>query len=91
MRNGARVNGIYFTNLFFEIGLTTDLIGRFRIYQFKDESIELSLETSQTIDPLVLEKLQVEMENVLAPVTIKIVSFIPNEKTGKYKYIVSEA
>ena len=90
LKNGTRVHGVFFTDLLYEIGITTDLISRFQIFQYKSGAIDFILETKNNLSEGLLNKLESETLKFVNSVKIILVSYIPNEDNGKFKYIKNE-
>lgn len=91
IRNGAKVHGVFFSDILFELNITTDLVKRFQVTQHKDGSVDFLLESSSVIPDSLLETLEKSLQRFLDKVTIKVVSFIPQEENGKFRYIITEA
>lgn len=90
LKDGSKVHGVFFTDILFEMGITTDLISRFQIYQYSSGAVDFILETQNEISEKLLRNLESELLRYIKSVNIKLVEFIPNEPNGKYKYIKSE-
>lgn len=90
LKDGSKVHGVFFTDILFEMGITTDLISRFQIYQYSSGAIDFILETKNKISEKLLHDLESESLRFLKSVNIKLVEFIPNEPNGKFKYIKSQ-
>ena len=90
LKNGSKVHGVFFTDILYEIGVTTDLISRFQIFQYKTGAIDFKIETKIEFPENLSTILKKELLKVLDKVNIIIVDYIPNENTGKFKYIKTE-
>jgi len=90
LKNGAKVHGVFFTSLLMEVGITTDIISRFQIYQYKSGAIDFKFETKNTMPDNLLATFKKEMAHFFNTINILFVDFIPNEHTGKFKYLKSE-
>jgi len=90
LKNGAKVHGVFFTSLLSEVGITTDIISRFQIYQYKSGTIDFKFEVERNIPCYLNEKFKTEIRKFFNKVNVSFVHFIPNEHTGKFKYIKSE-
>ncbi len=90
LKNGAKVHGVFFTSLLMEVGITTDIISRFQIYQYETGAIDFKFETKNKIPYKLLESFKTEIYKFFKIVNITFVDFIPNEHTGKFKYLKSE-
>jgi len=91
LKNGSKVNGLFFTRLLGDVEISTDMISRFQIYQYKSGAIDFILETKNIIPENLLHKLEYETLRFINTVKIILVDYIPNEPTGKFKYIKSES
>lgn len=85
--NGSKVHGVFFTDILYELGINTNLISRFQIYQYESGGIEISLETDKQIPSDLIDNLKLELAKFVKSVSVKIVSHIPNEINGKFRYI----
>jgi phenylacetate-CoA ligase len=90
LNDGSKVHGVFFTDILYEIGITTEMICRFQVYQYLSGAIDLKLETSNKISESLLQKLESEISRFVSPVKIVLVSNIANEDNGKFKYIKTE-
>ena len=90
LKDGSKVHGVFFTDLLHEIGITTEMISRFQIYQHKSGAIDFRLETEKVLPENLLRELEVKTLRFLNKVTILPVEHIPDEENGKFKYIKTE-
>lgn len=90
LKNGSKVHGVFFTDLLYEVGITTDNISRFQIFQYNSGAIDFKLETKNSLSENLLHKLESETLRFVNSVNITLVDYIPNEHNGKFKYIKSE-
>jgi len=87
LKNGAKAHGVFFTSLLYEVGITTDIISRFQITQYPSNAIHFCIESQESIEKTLLDKLEKEVLRFVDEVSISVVTYIPNEQTGKFKYI----
>lgn len=90
LKNGSKVHGVFFTDLLYEVGITTDNISRFQIFQYKTGAIDFKLETKNNLSENLFHKLESETLRFVNSVNIIFVDHIPNEDNGKFKYIKNE-
>ncbi len=90
IRDGSLVHGVFFTDILYEVGITTDLISRFQVTQYDDESIDFKIESQSIISENILQRLSTELGKFIDKVRVILVDHIPNEENGKYKYINHE-
>lgn len=87
LKNGAKAHGVFFTSLLYEVGITTDIISRFQITQYPDQTIDFCIEAQEKIELPLIDKLEKEVSQFVPQANISVVAFIPNEPNGKFKYI----
>lgn len=90
LKDGSRVHGVFFTDIFHEIGITTQLISRFQLIQYNDKKVKLILETKNEIPEKTITILRNKMLLFLDDVEIVLQEFIDTEENGKFKYIKTE-
>jgi phenylacetate-CoA ligase len=88
--NGSKVHGVFFTDILYELGITTDDINRFQIIQTKIGEIDFIIESIKPVSVGILDKILTETQKHIRLVNLKVVDHIPSEKTGKFKYIKNE-
>ena len=90
LKDGARVHGVFFTDILYEKGISYEKIRRFQVYQNKPGEIEFRIESPHVIDK--------QTDNLLAEVLRGYFSYVriirseklENETNGKFRYIKSE-
>jgi phenylacetate-CoA ligase len=90
LKDGSKVHGVFFTDLLHEIGITTEMINRFQVYQHKSGSVDFFLETEKDIPANVIRELETKTLLFVSRVNILPVRHIPDEANGKFKYIKNE-
>lgn len=90
LKDGSQVHGVFFTDIFHEIGITTETICRFQIYQYKSGKIDLLLESPVNLPDQLLSKLELVLSKFLKHFDIKFTKHIPVESSGKFLYIKKE-
>jgi len=91
LKTGAHVHGVFFTDILFELGITTDVINRFQVYQYKTGAIDFILETNNIISQNLIDELNKHLLIFLNEVNIKVVNFISSDDNGKFRYIKCES
>ena len=91
LKNGSKVHGVFFTDIFYELDNPTEVqkINKFQCVQFKENHLTLKLETNDNIDVKFINKLKNILKTFIDNVEIESLKVIPNEKSGKFKYIKS--
>ena len=90
LKNGNEVHGVYFTDIFFELGITTDLMNRFQIVQRKSGSIDILLEGKKGLNQNHLDKIKKEVSNHVTINSISVEDRLENDESGKFRYIKRE-
>lgn len=90
LKNGSKVHGVFFTDIFFELGITAHDIQKFQVFQEKVGEIEFRIETNSIA---LKNKIQTNLLNALNrffdKVIIKELKNLHHEENGKFKYIIS--
>lgn len=89
LKNGSKVHGVFFSDIFSELGIFSNQISRFQIYQEKAGEIELRLECHNTLDLELKENLIRSFERFFQKVEYVELPKLNHEKNGKFKYIIS--
>jgi len=89
LSNGTKVHGVFFTDIFHELGYNTSLIKRFQIIQMPDLAIKLLLEVDEDLSPASIESILRAISRFVKVDSIKQTNFIENSSSGKFRYIVS--
>jgi phenylacetate-CoA ligase len=87
LKNGSSVHGVFLTDIFYELGIFANRIGRFQAIQSNPGEILLLLESKTSLDKSLLSTLEKNLETFFSTIEIRIVKEIPYEKTGKFQYI----
>jgi len=91
LKNGSRVHGVFFTNIFYEMDLPdTILINRFQVYQATPGEIELRLESDRRLNNKYISDLVNALYHFFSKVEIKVMDKLQNDKSGKFRYILSD-
>lgn len=91
LKDGSAVHGVFFTDVFYELGLTDfKYFTRFQIYQEIKGSFVCRLERTKNVLP---EEKLLEIQTVLArfgqDVKIEILDNLENDSSGKFRYVIS--
>ena len=86
LANGAKVHGVFFTDILSEVGIFADKVSRFQIYQDSPGDIVFKLET-KSLSSKEIKTIHSQTCKFFNNVEIKILNKIPNEKNGKFLYI----
>ena len=90
LNNGRKVHGVFFTDILYELEILTDKIQRFQIFQDIPGSIEFRIETKESLSSNVKDEIEKAFLFFLDKVNIVEFDKIPNSKSGKFSYIISE-
>ena len=89
LKNGARVHGVFFTDILYEKGIFTEKIKRFQVYQDKPGEIEFRIESPHKADISTDTLLTETLNRYFSHVEIKRSEKLENEPNGKFRYIKS--
>lgn len=87
LKNGSYVHGVFLTDIFYELGIFANRVGRFQALQSNPGEILLLLESRTNIGKPLLSNLEKKLGIFFSKVEIRTVNEIPYEKTGKFQYI----
>lgn len=87
LKSGVQVHGVFFTDIFYELGIDTKRFQRFQLVQYKDHSVELKIESISKLNTFELTKLKNALGRFLDKVEIMSVKKIETEPNGKFLYI----
>lgn len=90
LANGAKVHGVFFTDVLAELGIFVGMIKRFQVYQVNRGDITFRLESSQMIEKHILDSLKHALDRFFNNVDIVCTDKLPSDSSGKFRYIVSE-
>ena len=90
LKNGSKVHGVFFTDIFYELGIMADNIQRFQIHQNNARNIEVRLETKKQLDSTVKNKLVKALDPFFSHVDIIETHQLQNDESGKFRYIINE-
>ncbi|MFZ2341172.1 MAG: hypothetical protein WAW07_15800 [Bacteroidales bacterium] len=90
LKSGAKVHGVFFTDILYEKGILTDKIRRFQVLQKRPGEIEFRIESPVRIDNLTDSVLQEVLNKYFTKVEINRFEMLENEPNGKFRYIKSE-
>ena len=89
LKDGNHVHGVFFTDILYELGILSDQIRRFQIYQEISGSIEFRIERVKGLEVSTLVKIESAFLNFLNVVKIVVMDELPLSKSGKFSYIVN--
>ncbi|MDR2887500.1 MAG: hypothetical protein LBV26_05810 [Bacteroidales bacterium] len=92
LKSGSPVNGIFFTNLFHELGYDNfEYFTRFQIYQKTKGDFVCRLEkTKIQIPERIIHHIQSALLHFANNVVIELYDKLPNDTSGKFRYLFSE-
>ena len=89
LANGNKVHGVFITDILFELGISTNQIQRFQVYQEVGGDIEFRFESKFSLSLDQIKKIEFALRRFFNHVNIVETKHIPNEKNGKFKYIIN--
>ena len=89
LKSGAKVHGVFFTDILYEKGILTDKIRRFQVFQKRPGEIEFRIESPVRTDNLTDSVLQEVLNRYFTKVEINRFEMLENEPNGKFRYIKS--
>lgn len=87
LNDGSRVNGVYFSNLFHDLGINAKIISRFQIEQNGSNAINIKLESIDHLPENKLIEIKGQIERLVKINSIEVLKKISNETNGKFRYI----
>jgi phenylacetate-CoA ligase len=87
LKSGARVHGVFFTDILYEKGIYSDKIHRFQVYQTVAGEIEFRIESPYEKDDLTDRLLYESLVKYFNKVLIIRMKRLEEEPNGKFKYI----
>lgn len=92
LKNGSKVHGVFFTDILYELRQKQEgnRITRFQVRQSKEGYIDFYLESIKNIDIKYIDKLKNASLRFFHEVNIMVVPKLENDKSGKFRYVVSE-
>lgn len=90
LSNGSKVHGVFITDIFYELGILSNTIQRFQVFQNKPGEIELRIESIAPLEKVIIDKLYNSLKHFFSHVAILHYDRLPMENNGKFKYIISK-
>ncbi len=92
LKDGSSVHGVFFTDIFHELGYSNfEYFTRFQIYQKRKGDFICRLEkTSKDLPQKEKDKLKEVLQKYGEHVELEIVEHLENDKSGKFRYIISD-
>lgn len=87
LANGSKVNGVFFSNFFYDLNILTDKIQRFQVYQTIPGEIEFRFESTIKVEDSLMRQLNEALLKFFNKVEIRHVNKLQNEENGKFRYI----
>ena len=89
LKDGSKVHGVFFTDIFYEIGILTDVAQKFQVYQEKLGAIDFKIQSRKALDAKLRQKLIDSLLVFFDIVNYSEHKILPKEKNGKFKYIIN--
>lgn len=90
LANGAKVHGVFFTDIMAELGIYVGMISRFQVYQDYPGNITFRLESNRLIERHIIDSLKHALDGFFNNVDIVCIDKLQNDPSGKFRYIISD-
>jgi phenylacetate-CoA ligase len=90
LKNGGKVHGVFFTDIFHELDISTVQVSRFQVHQKIPGAIELRLEVKDINDDAYLLKLKNALMQYFNDAQIIKYRELAADESGKFRYVLSE-
>lgn len=90
LNNGSKVHGVFFTIVLYELGILANEIPKFQVYQKYPGEIEFRIEAFRRLPTSKKQEIESVLLNHLNKVEIVEYDELPYDKSGKFRYVVSE-
>lgn len=91
LKDGSKVHGVFFTDILNELFAENPAsIHRFQVVQQQAGKIEFRIEKNKTPDKEYLATLDTALRNFFTDVKLVTLPELPKDKTGKFRYILSD-
>ena len=89
LKNGSKVHGVFFTDIFYEIGILADQVQKFQVYQDTPGEIDFRIQCVTALDNKLRQKLIDSLIRFFNKVNYSEHKALSKETNGKFKYIIS--
>lgn len=90
LKDGSAVHAVFFTIILSEISIKeSEKVNRFQVFQKKAGEIEFRLEYNFNLEDKFINDIENALYKYFTKVEIKILKEIHHDKTGKFRYIIS--
>jgi phenylacetate-CoA ligase len=90
LSTGAKVHGVFITDILYELGITVQQVHRTQARQKKAGEITLLLEVSEFLDNRWIDAINTQLNRFFHTITIQQTEKIPADSNGKFRYVISE-
>lgn len=91
LNDGSRVHGVFFTDILSELfEQHPESIHRFQVFQHIPGKIEFRIEKADPVDNAYITGIHDALKRFFTEVKIVTMPVLPNDKTGKFRYIISD-
>lgn len=90
LKNGSKVHGVFFTDILYELGIMTDIVQRFQVYQNIPGSIEFRIESRGRISSELKKSIRNALNTFFEEVDIIETNQLSVSDSGKFKYILND-
>ena len=89
LKNGSKVHGVFFTDIFYEIGILADMVQKFQVYQEISGEIDFRIQCTTALDEKLRQKLIDSLKVFFNKVNYSEHKVLSTETNGKFKYIIN--
>jgi phenylacetate-CoA ligase len=92
LNDGSKVHGVFFTDILHELKRNDHgkRISKFQAVQKEADSLIFKLESKEKVDKEYLSELKVALKKFVNNVEIEVMPELKKDKSGKFRYIISE-
>ena len=90
LKDGNKVHGVFFTDILYELGILTNQIQKFQVYQKELGKIEFRFEVNKPLEKEIYKKMEKSLSRFFNDVIIVEKKKLVNEDNGKFRYIINK-
>lgn len=90
LKSGKKVHGVYFTDILYELGILTDKVQKFQVYQNYPGEIDFRIQCEKQLDKEVKNRLLKYLSKAFNKVNYSEHRSLINESNGKFRYIIND-
>jgi len=90
LKTGEKMHGVFITDILYELGILTDIVQKFQVYQDHPGEIDLRIQCEKTLEAQLQKKLLHVLHGFFFKVNYSEHKLLQNEPNGKFKYIINK-